>query len=341
MLAGQITASNSTRKMETIGHLTGGVAHDFNNRLMVIIGNLETIQRKLCDASPDVQRLQRSAGNAVRGARRAESLTQRLLAFSRQQPLDPKPLDLGRVIPGMSDLLRRTLGEQVVVETVLGGGMWRALADPNQLELAVLNLAVNARDAMPDGGKLTLETANVYLDDKYAATQAEVVPGQYVMLAVTDNGMGMTDEVKAKAFDPFFTTKDVGHGTAKREPGRILLVEDEALIQMLAAEYLEGSGFTVHVAGSASEAMNTLGIVPGGVDAVVVDMGLPDRRGDALIREMRALHPSLPVVLATGADSKELRSLFKGEERIAFVTKPYTERDLLMALSSLGLRSMP
>jgi CheY-like chemotaxis protein len=128
---------------------------------------------------------------------------------------------------------------------------------------------------------------------------------------------------------------------AKREPGRILLVEDETLIQMLAAEYLEGSGFTVHVAGSASEAMNTLGIVPGGVDAVVVDMGLPDRRGDALIREMRALHPSLPVVLATGADSKELRSLFKGEERIAFVTKPYTERDLLMALSSLGLRSKP
>jgi CheY-like chemotaxis protein len=128
---------------------------------------------------------------------------------------------------------------------------------------------------------------------------------------------------------------------AKREPGRILLVEDETLIQMLAAEYLEGSGFTVHVAGSASEAMNTLGIVPGGVDAGVVDVGLPDRRGDALIREMRALHPSLPVVLATGADSKELRSLFKGKERIAFVTKPYTERDLLMALTSLGLRSKP
>jgi signal transduction histidine kinase len=199
--------------MEAIGHLTGGVAHDFNNLLMVIIGNLETIQRKLSDALPDVQRLQRSASNAMRGARRAESLTQRLLAFSRQQPLDPKPLDLGRVIPGMSDLLRRTLGEQVTVETVLGGGVWRALADPNQLELAVLNLAVNARDALPDGGKLTLETANVYLDDKYAATQSEVVPGQYVMLAVTDNGMGMTDEVKAKAFDPFFTTKDVGHGT--------------------------------------------------------------------------------------------------------------------------------
>ena len=114
--------------MEAIGHLTGGVAHDFNNLLMVIIGNLESIQRKL-DDSPDVERLRRSAESAMRGARRAESLTQRLLAFSRQQPLDPKPIDLGRMIPGMSDLLRRTLGEHVTVETILGGGMWRALAD--------------------------------------------------------------------------------------------------------------------------------------------------------------------------------------------------------------------
>src|ERR1043165_7016151 len=117
------------------------------------------------------------------------------------------------LVTGMSDLLRRTLGEQITIETVLSGNVWRALADPNQLELAILNLAINARDAMPSGGKLTLETANVHLDEQYAATQAEVVPGQYVMLAVTDNGSGMTAEVKAKAFDPFFTTKDIGHGT--------------------------------------------------------------------------------------------------------------------------------
>ena len=149
----------------------------------------------------------------MRGARRAESLTQRLLAFSRQQPLDPKPIDLGRLVTGMSDLLRRTLGEQVTVETVLGGGVWRAHADPNQLELAILNLAVNARDAMPNGGKLTLETANVHLDEQYAASQAEVLPGQYVMLAVTDTGSGMPPDVIARAFDPFFTTKEVGHGT--------------------------------------------------------------------------------------------------------------------------------
>ena len=205
--------ARQAQKMEGIGQITGGVAHDFNNLLTIIIGNLETLQRNLDNRTPGHDRLRRSADNAMRGARRAESLTQRLLAFSRQQPLDPKSIELGRLVAGMSDLLRRTLGEHVTVETVLDGGLWRALADPNQLELAILNLAVNARDAMPGGGKLTLETANVYLDEKYAASQAEVLPGQYVMLAVTDNGSGMSPDVLAKAFDPFFTTKDVGHGT--------------------------------------------------------------------------------------------------------------------------------
>src|SRR3979490_2778500 len=129
-------------------------------------------------------------------ARRAEALTQRLLAFSRQQPLEPVSVDVGRLVTGMSDLLRRTLGEQIAVETVLAGGLWRAHADPNQLEVAIINLAVNARDAMPDGGKLTLETSNVHLDERYAAARVEVLPGQYVMLAVTDNGVGMPSEVK-------------------------------------------------------------------------------------------------------------------------------------------------
>ena len=205
--------ARQAQKMEGIGQLTGGVAHDFNNLLTIIIGNVETMTRALNGDAVDIDRLRRLAGNVMQGARRAESLTQRLLAFSRQQPLDPKPVDIGRLVTGMSDLLRRTLGEQVTVETVLGGGVWRALADPNQLELAILNLAVNARDAMPDGGKLTIETTNVHLDDQYAAAQIEVIPGQYVMLAVTDTGTGMPEDVKAKAFDPFFTTKDVGHGT--------------------------------------------------------------------------------------------------------------------------------
>jgi PAS domain S-box-containing protein len=508
--------TRQAQKMEAVGHLTGGVAHDFNNLLTIIIGNLEALQRHLAPAAspPDAARAKRYADSAMQGARRAESLTQRLLAFSRQQPLEPKPLDLGRLITGMSDLLRRTLGEQVTVETVLGGGLWRAEADPNQLELAILNLAVNARDAMPSGGRLTIETGNVYFDEHYAASQAEVLPGQYVMLAITDTGCGMPAEVQAKAFDPFFTTKDVGHGTglglsqvygfvkqsrghvkiysevgegttiklylprihsvsqveeenapttpsgsrgelvlvveddpdvrsftcdslqelgysvlqadradsalrllaarpeiavlftdvglpggmngrqladearkqiselkvlftsgyarnaivhdgrldpgvdllpkpfsqaalasklrdildAKRVPGRILLVEDEYLIQMLATDYLQDAGFTVDAAGSASEAMNKLTLVKGGVDAVIVDLGLPDRRGDVLVREIRANNTSLPIVLATGQITDSVRAIFKDDERIGYVSKPYVADDLITALRALGLK---
>jgi PAS domain S-box-containing protein len=170
--------ARQAQKMEGIGQLTGGVAHDFNNLLTIIIGNLETLQRNL-DAVPlPVERLKRSADNAMRGSRRAESLTQQLLAFSRQTPLAPRPIDISRLVGGLSELLRRTLGEQVTVETVLAGGLWRASVDPNQLEVAIINLAVNARDAMPSGGKLTLETANVYLDESYAASQVEGYTGQ-------------------------------------------------------------------------------------------------------------------------------------------------------------------
>ena len=504
-----------SQKMEGIGQLTGGVAHDFNNLLTIIIGNLEALQRHLTEEGLDVTRLQRSTDNAMRGARRAESLTQRLLAFSRQQPLEPKSVDLGRLVTGMSDLLRRTLGEQIAVETVLAGGLWRAHADPNQLEVAIINLAVNARDAMPTGGKLTLETANVHLDERYAAERAEVLPGQYVMLAVTDNGFGMPSEVKAKAFDPFFTTKDIGRGTglglsqvygfvkqsrghvqiysevgegttvkiylprhhsiatdveeepvrtvarrrksetilvveddddvrtysseslrelgygvleaqnartalhmlerhpevavlftdiglpggmngrqlgeearklhptlkvlftsgyarnaivhdgrldpgvelltkpftqgalgeklrdiidAKSSPARVLVVEDESLIQMLATEYLEECGIKVDTAGSATEALNKLRLIPGGVDALVVDMGLPDRKGDALVQEVRSIYPTLPIVIASGQGRQELRQIFKDMAAIAFVSKPYTSEELRTAIRAIGIR---
>ena len=504
-----------SQKMEGIGQLTGGVAHDFNNLLTIIIGNLEALQRHLTEEGLDVTRLQRSADNAMRGARRAESLTQRLLAFSRQQPLEPKSVDLGRLVTGMSDLLRRTLGEQIAVETVLAGGLWRAHADPNQLEVAIVNLAVNARDAMPTGGKLTLETANVHLDERYAAERAEVLPGQYVMLAVTDNGIGMPSEVKAKAFDPFFTTKDIGRGTglglsqvygfvkqsrghvqiysevgegttvkiylprhhsvatdveeepvrtvargrksetilvveddddvrtysseslrelgyavleaqnartalqmldrhpevaviftdiglpggmngrqlceearklrptlkvlftsgyarnaivhdgrldpgvelltkpftqaalgeklrdiidAKSSPARVLVVEDETLIQMLATEYLEECGIKVDTAGSATEALNKLRLIPGGVDALVVDMGLPDRKGDALVQEVRSIYPTLPIVIASGQGRQELRQIFKDMASIAFVSKPYSSEELKTAIRAIGIR---
>jgi PAS domain S-box-containing protein len=504
-----------SQKMEGIGQLTGGVAHDFNNLLTVVIGNLETIQRQVREASPDPVRLERVADLAMRGARRAEALTQRLLAFSRQQPLNPKPVEIGRLVTGMSDLLRRTIGEQIAVETVLAGGVWRTMVDPNQLEIAILNLAVNARDAMPQGGRLTIETANVYLDDRYASDQTEVTPGQYVMIAISDTGAGMTREVIARAFEPFFTTKDVGHGTglglsqvygfvkqsgghvkiysevgegttvkiylprlhidetesveepqvpaagvsgsetilaveddddvraytsdtlrelgydvlqaangaaalrvldehpeikllftdvglpggmngrrlaeAARErrpdlkvlfttgyarnaivhegrldpgvelipkpftqvslaaklrdlldahagPARVLLVEDEVLLQMLAIDSLEDRGFKVDVAGTATEAMQKLRLISSGVDAAIVDLGLPDRRGDTLVREIRTIYPALPIIIATGHDDSELRKSFSGDKRIAFVRKPYLPGDLIEGLRGLGVR---
>jgi PAS domain S-box-containing protein len=502
------------QKMESVGQLTGGVAHDFNNLLTVIIGNLDALQRHLREPAPDTERLKRSVDNAMRGARRGESLTQRLLAFSRQQPLEPRPVDIGRLVAGMSDLLRRTLGEQVAIETALSGGLWQVEVDPNQLEVAILNLAVNARDAMPDGGKLTLETANVFLDQAYAAGQSEVVPGQYVQLAITDSGAGMTREVQAKAFDPFFTTKDVGQGTGlglsqvygfvkqsrghvkiysevgqgttikiylprlqaeqpienpvpaavpvrgrsnetilvveddedvrasttemlreldytvieasnardglqllDRHPeicllftdvglpggmngrqladearrrrsslrilfasgyarnaivhdgrldpgvelitkpftqevlagrirdildagsrtGRVLVVEDEFMIQMLAVQFLEEHGLKADVAGSATEALNKLRLIPGGVDAVVIDLGLPDRPGDILVREIRSVFPTLPIVLASGADHAALEKVSAQQPRVTTVAKPYTSATLIGALRRVGI----
>ncbi|MFZ5780672.1 MAG: PAS domain-containing protein [Pseudomonadota bacterium] len=198
-----------SQKMEAIGQLTGGIAHDFNNMLSVVIGGLDLIQRRLARGDTNVQA---HIEGAREGAARAASLTQRLLAFSRQQPLQPAPLDANRLVASMTDLLTRTLGEQVRIETVLASNLWRTFADPVQLESAVLNLAVNARDAMPEGGRLTIETANASIDDA-AAREYALPAGQYVMVAVSDSGVGMSADVAARAFDPFFTTKPVGKGT--------------------------------------------------------------------------------------------------------------------------------
>jgi PAS domain S-box-containing protein len=199
-----------SQKMEAIGQLTGGVAHDFNNLLTVIVGNLETIWRH---APPDDGKLRRAIDQVTRGAQRAVTLTQQLLAFSRRQPLNPKPTDINRLVAGMSDLVRRTIGENISVETVLAGGLWRVEIDAHQLESALLNLAVNARDAMPEGGKLTIETANAHLDDDYADRYPELTAGQYVVVCVTDTGTGMSAEVITHAFEPFYTTKPIGQGT--------------------------------------------------------------------------------------------------------------------------------
>jgi len=501
------------QKMEGIGQLTGGVAHDFNNLLTVIIGNLESLQRALKSPALDADRLARSVDNAMRGAQRAASLTQRLLAFSRRQPLDPKPIDVGRLVVGMSELLRRTLGEQIAIETVLAGGLWRVLADPNQLEVSILNLAVNARDAMPQGGKLTIETANAYLDEAYAAAQTEVLPGQYMVISISDTGAGMTREVQARAFEPFYTTKDVGQGTGlglsqvygfvkqsgghvkiysepglgttvklylprllsdeggvavaeaaalaprsadgqtilvveddddvranttgilrelgyavleapdaaaalhlleahpeirllftdvglpggmngrqladaarqtrpelkvlfttgyarnaivhdgRLDPGvvlipkpftyaavaaklsdvleertgppRVLLVEDEVLVAMVASEHLQDLGYRVETAGSATEAMNKIKLMGDQLAAAIVDIGLPDIKGDVLVAELRARHPDLPIVVASGYDDPDLRRRFAHDRHITFMRKPYTQQDLKRAMSPL------
>lgn len=204
------------QKMEAVGQLTGGVAHDFNNLLTIVLGGLDMIGRQLpaLGASPAVERITRARDIAIEGATRAATLTSRLLAFSRQQPLDPKPLDANKLISGTGDLLHRTLGEHVVLETVLAAGLWHIDADANQLENSLLNLALNARDAMPTGGRLTIETANSYLDGAYVAGIPEPVePGQYVLIAVTDTGLGMDKTALQSAFEPFFTTKPVGKGT--------------------------------------------------------------------------------------------------------------------------------
>ncbi len=204
-------ALRQSQKMEAVGQLTGGIAHDFNNLLQGITGSLEIVQRRI--AQGRTNELDRFITGATTAANRAAALTHRLLAFSRRQPLDPRPVRANPLIASMEDLLRRTLGERVALELVLAAGLWPTLCDPNQLENAVLNLAINARDAMPHGGQLTVETCNSHLDDAYAAQVREVKPGQYICICVTDTGTGMSTGTIAKAFEPFFTTKPIGQGT--------------------------------------------------------------------------------------------------------------------------------
>jgi PAS domain S-box-containing protein len=203
-------ALRQSQKMEAVGQLTGGLAHDFNNLLTGISGSLELLDARV--AQGRTRELDRYIAAAQGAAKRAAALTHRLLAFSRRQTLDPKPIDINRLVADMEELIRRTVGPAIAVEVVAAGGLWSTLVDPNQLENALLNLCINARHAMPDGGRLTVETGNCWFDDR-AARERDLTPGQYVSLSVSDTGMGMSREVIARAFDPFFTTKPLGEGT--------------------------------------------------------------------------------------------------------------------------------
>ncbi|WP_298398097.1 PAS domain-containing sensor histidine kinase [Sphingobium sp.] len=205
-LADAEAALRQAQKMETLGQLTGGVAHDFNNLLQIVTGNLDLLQRALPKSD---DRLRRMADRAMAGAERAAILTQRLLAFSRRQPLDPRPVDPARLVAGMSDMLFRTLGETILVETMTAPDCWSIEVDFNQMENALLNLAVNARDAMPDGGRLSIAVDNISID----GSDHDMAAGQYVVISVTDTGEGMDAETLSHAIEPFFTTKEVGRGT--------------------------------------------------------------------------------------------------------------------------------
>ena len=199
-----------SQKMEAVGQLTGGLAHDFNNLLTGITGSLDLMAARL--AQGRINELERYITAAQGAASRAATLTHRLLAFSRQQTLEPKAVDANRLVSNMEELIRRTVGPNIAIETVLAAGLWPCFCDPNQLENAILNLSINSRDAMPEGGRVTIETANTWID-QVGAIERDVPTGQYIAICVTDNGAGMPPEVVARAFDPFYTTKPVGKGT--------------------------------------------------------------------------------------------------------------------------------
>ena len=203
----------ASQRMESVGQLSGGIAHDFNNLLMIIQGNLETAQRAARNLDASTSNLQRALANAMRGAQRATALTHRLLAFSRRQALNPAIMDVNKYLSGLSDFLQRSLGELVEVEVAGAAGLWTIEVDHAQLESCLVNLAVNARDAMPKGGKLTVEALNQTLDYEYCRVNPEVTPGQYVLICVSDTGSGMPPDVLARVFEPFFTTKEIGQGT--------------------------------------------------------------------------------------------------------------------------------
>ena len=294
------------QKLEAVGQLTGGVAHDVNNHLQVIAANLQLLKGSpRLDATDHVR-----VDSAQAGVERAASLTGKLLSFARKQPLEPRSVNLARVVRGMADMLRRTLGEGVEVETVVDGGLWNAVVDPVQVENAVLNLAVNARDAMAGRGRLTVEVGNAKLDDEYAAAHAEVNPGQYVVLAVSDTGAGMPADVVARAFEPFFTTKRPGegtglglamvHGFAKQSGGHVKIYSEP------------GQGTTVKVylprSRTPEEALPTAGAeIRGGSESVLVA-----EDDEAVRRAVAAMVASLGYQVLEAKDAASALALLQG-----------------------------
>lgn len=368
-----------SQKLEAIGQLTGGVAHDFNNLLMAIVSSLELLSRRLADDA----RSQQLLDNAVQAAQRGSSLTQRMLAFARRQALSTEAVNVPALLSGMGNLLQRSLGPQIAIEWQLSDDLPAVVADPNQLELAVLNLAVNGRDAMPSGGPLTIAAR---AEDVGPGHETDLPPGRYLCLSVTDRGEGMDAETLAHAVEPFFTTKGVGigtglglsmvQGTAAQLGGRlrlhsrpgegttaeiwlpataetaveaprppvsppptvaphlkVLAVDDDPLVLMNTVATLEELGHQVFEANSGRRALD---ILAGGaaVDLIISDQAMPGMTGVQLITAIRADHPGMPAILATGYAELPAGSA----NDLIKLDKPFLEADLARAIAAVMAR---
>jgi signal transduction histidine kinase/ActR/RegA family two-component response regulator len=312
-----------TQKMESIGQLAGGVAHDFNNLMTVVIGNLDSAERRLASAgTADAASIGKPIAAAMQGARRAATLTQRLLAFSRQQVLSPQQVDLNRLVGGLSDMLTRTVGETIAVETILGSGVWQTYVDLSQLENAIVNLVVNARDAMPEGGRITIETANASLDEAYCRQFGDVTPGQYVLLSVTDTGAGISPENLSKVFEPFFTTKSAStriglglamiYGFVKQSKGHIRIYSEvgQGTTAKIYLPRMVGAARTESVPAAArAESAATPEAKPGEVVLVVEDDEDVLNSAVSLLRE-------LGYSVVTARNGAEALAQLRGSERV-------------------------
>jgi PAS domain S-box-containing protein len=263
----------ASQRLEAIGQLSGGIAHDFNNLLMIIQGNLDTAMRGVQRLGSDAAHIQRALTNAMRGAQRAATLTHRLLGFSRRQPLNPQIVDINKSLSGVGDFLQRTLGEAVEIEVTGAPGLWPIEIDLTQLETTLVNLAVNARDAMPDGGKLTIEAQNQAVDTDYSRSNPELTPGQYVAISVSDTGEGMAPEVLSRAFEPFYTTKDIGQGTGLGLSQVYGFVKQSGGHVKIYSEPGQGTSVKMYfprIAGDIADVDNDCGILPGHQNAETI-----------------------------------------------------------------------
>jgi CheY-like chemotaxis protein len=343
-------ALQQSQKMEAIGKLTGGVAHDFNNLLQVISGNLQLLAGDVAGNA----RAERRLDNALAGVTRGARLASYLLAFGRRQALDPRVVKIGRFIAGMEDMLRRSLGEEIEVEMVISGGLWNTLVDTTQVENAVLNLCINARDAMDGAGKLTIEVGNAYLDDAYALAHPELNPGQYVMIAVSDTGTGMTPDVLEQAFDPFFSTKPEGKGSglglsmvygfARQSGGHVKIYSELGngttvklyLPRSTEAEDAPLPPETRAIIGGyqvlkASDAVSALSIIDSGmqIDLLFTDVVMPGPlRSPDLARKARERQPGMAVLFTSGYTENAIVHGGRLDAGVDLLGKPYTREAL-------------